>query len=289
MSPGTGQPYTLALLCPALRVARSSVYAAAAPSATAPGKRGPKPTLDDAALLERIRAVLAACPFHGEGHRKVHARLRHAGIRVSRTRVRRLMGAHHLLAVYRPQRTHGDRAHEGTIITTRPDEMWGTDATRFYTAREGWCWFFGAIDHYTDEVMGWHVAKLGDRWAALEPIRQGMRTVFGTIAPKGAVGIALRHDWGSQYTSATFVNEIKCWGFADAPAFVGEPECNGIAERFMRTLKEQCLYLHQFRDLEEARQVIGAFIERYNTEWIVERLGYRTPAQARRDALQEAA
>src|SRR5436309_922810 len=78
-------------------------------------------------------------------------------------------------------------------------------------------------------------------------------------------------------------------GFTDAPASVGEPECNGCAERFMQTLKEQCLYLHQFRDLEEARQVIGAFIERYNTEWIVERLGYRTPAQARRDALQEAA
>jgi transposase InsO family protein len=63
----------------------------------------------------------------------------------------------------------------------------------------------------------------------------------------------------------------------------------GLEERFMRTLKEQCLYLHQFRELAEARAIIGAFIERYNTEWIVERLGYRTPAQARRDALQEAA
>ena len=55
----------------------------------------------------------------------------------------------------------------------------------------------------------------------------------------------------------------------------------------MRTLKEQCLYLHQSRDGEETRRVIGAFIERYNAEWIVERLG--TAAQARRDALQEAA
>src|SRR5262249_24635712 len=99
----------------------------------------------------------------------------------------------------------------------------------------------------------------------------------------------LRHDWGSQYTANTFVNEIKWWGLPAAPAFVGEPECNGCAERFMRTLKEQCLYLHQFRDLEEAREIIGAFIARYNAEWIVERLGYRTPAQARRDALREAA
>ena len=76
----------------------------------------------------------------------------------------------------------------------------------------------------------------------------GMTTAFGSIAPKVALGVALRHDWGSQYTANTFVNEIKCWGYMNTPAFVGEPECNGCAERFMRTLKEQCLYLYQFRD-----------------------------------------
>jgi len=278
------------LICEALHAPRASVYAAAVVVAPADGgKRGPKTALTDDALVVEIRAVLAACPFHSEGHRKVHARLRAKVIRVGRKRVLRLMRAHHLLAPSRPRHERGDPAHAGTIVTLRPDEMWGTDATRFYTERDGWCWFFGAVDHYTTEVMGWHVAKIGDRWAALEPIRQGMMTSFGSIAPKVALGVALRHDWGSQYTANTFVNEIKCWGFTDTPAFVGEPECNGCAERFMRTLKEQCLYLHQFRDLEEARQVIGAFIERYNTEWIVERLGYRTPAQARRDALQEAA
>ena len=281
----------MTLICAALQAPRSSVYATgvamAAPQGR--GKRGPKTALTDDELLVEIRVVLAACPFHSEGHRKVHFRLRAKDIRVGRKRVLRVMGAHHLLVPSRPRHEHGDSAHAGTIITTRPDEMWGTDATRFYTEREGWCWFFGAVDHYTTEVMGWHVAKIGDRWAALEPIRQGMTTAFGSIAPKVALGVALRHDWGSQYTANTFVNEITCWGFTDTPAFVGEPECNGCAERFMRTLKEQGLYLHQFRDLEEAREIIGAFIARYNAEWIVERLGYRTPVQARRDALAEAA
>src|SRR4030095_15662931 len=70
---------------------------------------------------------------------------------------------------------------------------------------------------------------------ALEPIRQGLTTAFGSIAPKVALGVAVRHDWGSQYTANTFVHEIRCWGFTDTPAFVGEPECNGCAERFMRT------------------------------------------------------
>jgi putative transposase len=57
----------------------------------------------------------------------------------------------------------------------------------------------------------------------------------------------------------------------------------------MRTLKEQCLYLHQFASLDEARRIIGEFIARYNTEWLIERLGHRTPAQARTDALANAA
>lgn len=102
-------------------------------------------------------------------------------------------------------------------------------------------------------------------------------------------GVARRHDCGSQDTAHTFVNAIKCWGFTDTPAFVGEPERNGCAERFMHPLKEPCLSLHQCRDLAAARALIGAFITRYNTEWIVERLGYRTPAQTRRDALNAAA
>jgi transposase InsO family protein len=125
------------------------VYAAGkTPGPTTSEKRGPKTTLPDAALVSEMRAVLAACPFHSEGHRKVHFRLRAQGIRVGRKRVLRLMGAHHLLVPSRPRHGHGDPAHAGTIVTTRPDEMWGTDGTRFYTEREGWCWFFGAVDHY---------------------------------------------------------------------------------------------------------------------------------------------
>lgn len=51
-----------------------------------------------------------------------------------------------------------------------------------------------------------------------------------------------------------------------------------VAERFMRILKEQCLYLHRFTSLAEARTIIGEFIKRYNTQWLTERLGHQTPA-----------
>ena len=91
---------------------------------------------------------------------------------------------------------NGNPAHDGTIITDRPDVMWGTDATRFYTEQDGWCWFFGAIDHHLDEVVGWHTAKLGDRWAALEPIRQGVRHAFGRFGKEVARGLAVPREVG---------------------------------------------------------------------------------------------
>jgi transposase InsO family protein len=70
---------------------------------------------------------------------------------------------------------------------------------------------------------------------------------------------------------------------------VGEPECNGVMERWIRTLKEECLYLHDFESLEEARAIIGAFIERYNREWLIERHDHRTPVEARRQLTRQAA
>jgi putative transposase len=291
VSPSTRRRYPLTMICQTWHVARSSVYASAGPRGEAPhvGKRGPTTAVSDAELLVAIRDILRTTPFHGEGYRKIRARLAHRGVAVSGKRVLRLMREHGLLAPRRLGPPNGNPAHDGTITTDRPDVMWGTDGTRFYTEREGWCWFFGAIDHYTDELLGWHVVKRGDRWAALEPIRQGVHHAFGGFGKDIARGLRVRCDWGPQYIADAWINEVKWLGITITPSYVGEPQCNGVAERFMRTLKEQCVYLQHFESLEQARAIIAAFIERYNTQWLIERLGHRTPAQARAEATPRAA
>jgi putative transposase len=291
VSPTTGRRYPLTMIAQVWQVARSSVYAAGAgtPRPSPPGTRGPKTERSDEAVVTAIRAVLTATPFHGEGYRKVRARLAHRGVAVSGKRVLRLMRVHQLLAPRRLGPPNGDPAHAGTIITTRPNEMWGTDATRFYTEQEGWCWFFGAIDHYSDDVVGWHVAKLGDRWAALEPLRQGAREFGAGFRKDGVRGVKVRCDWGPQYIADAWINEVKWLGMTISPSYVGEPECNGVMERFIRTLKEQCLYLHRFQTLDEARTTIAGFMARYNHEWLIERHGHRSPAHVRAEALRRAA
>jgi len=89
-------------------------------------KRGPDGPCTDEQLLWSIRAVLADSPFHGEGCRKVCARLRFKGIRQSKGRVRRLMREHVLQASQRAGHPHGPNAHDGTIIPQKPNMMWGT-------------------------------------------------------------------------------------------------------------------------------------------------------------------
>ena len=125
------------------------------------GARGPTPALSDAQLLAAIRSDLARSPFQGEGHRKVHARLRILDrIRVSRTRVLRVMRTQGLLSPHRGRQGEM-QAHEGTIVTSAPDVMWGTDGVRVFTAEDGWVWTFAAVDHWNAECVGWHVCKVG--------------------------------------------------------------------------------------------------------------------------------
>lgn len=157
--------------------------------------------------------------------------------------------------------------------------MWGTDATMAWTKNDGWVWAFIAIDHFTAEAWA-SVAKRGDRFACLEPIYDAVTDRFGRVDADLARGVSLRHDWGPQYTSGHFQGAIRWLGIEDSPAFAGEPPCNGCAERFIRTLKEQCLWARLYEDVEDLRHAVVEFMRRYNEEWLIECHGHCTPREA---------
>ena len=135
------------------------------------------------------------------------------------------------------------KSHDGTIITGKVNEMWGTDMTQTITIGAGAAYVFVAVEHSNSEVVGVHASRSANRFEALEPVRQGVRRCFGAIAPGVARGLKLRHDHGSNYMSGDFQDEIECLGIEASPSFVREPEGNGVAERFIRTLKENLLWV----------------------------------------------
>jgi putative transposase len=284
-SPSTRQRYGVVMVAQEWEISRSRYYASRARSGkprSGAGKRGPRTKYSDVDLVERIRKVLSESDFVGEGHRKAWAKLRFQGVRTSKARVLRLMRENGLLAPARAQRVLGPRLHEGTITTEAPDLMWGTDLTATVTIAEGTAAVFVAVDHCNSECVGIHAAAQATRFEALEPVRQAVREYFGGYDHQVALGLKLRHDHGSQYISDHFQDEIHFLGIESSPAFVRAPEGNGVAERFIRTLKEQLLWVKNFRTIEELRLALQEFRRTYNERWLVERHGHRTPAQIRR-------
>lgn len=286
VSPATGRRYGVARVCTVWGVARSSFYvarrAAQDPASMRPkDRRGPKPAVPDGDLLAAIRADLARSPWSGEGHRKVWARLRvRDGLRVARKRVLRLMRENALLSPHRA-RPRPDEAHERSIVTDAPNLMWATDGTQIATVRDGKVWLFATVEHWNAEALGWHVAKRGTRREALQAMGMAVREQFGHLGRDAARGVKLRHDHGSCFMAEDFQTQIRAWGMMPSFAFVGEPQTNGVIERFFRTLKEQVVHGHVFETLEDVRDALRAFIARYNADWLVEKNGYLSP-QARR-------
>jgi transposase InsO family protein len=136
--------------------------------------------------------------------------------------------------------------------------MWGTDGVRIETVDDGWVWVFSAVDHCDACCVGIHAVKTGNRFAALQPIAQGL--------------------------------QVRFWGVTPSFAFVAQPQTNGVAERFNRTLKEQVIHGRIFRNLEEVRAAVVELKDRYNRHWRLEKLGFISPHEARQAAtLKEAA
>ena len=291
LSTSQDQPYGVARVCRAWEIPRSSFYDWRKRERTPidqrprPGKRGPKTELSDEQLVARIRTLLVELEedigIRGEGHRKVRARLRRGGMRVGLERVLRVMREHGLLAPTRVGRARGPQVHDGTIVTDRPDEMWGTDMTTTLTLDDGNASIFAVIDHCTGECLSLHAALRGTRFEAITSMQEAVREAFGALEVGVARGLTARHDNGSQFISRAFQNELKFLGIESSPSFVRAPEGNGVAERFFRTLKEQLLWVESFRTIDDLRAALADFRGRYNENWILARHGYMTPNQVR--------
>lgn len=280
----TGEPYPLSMVFRAVGCSSSTWYGK--PSARKPEKRGPKPRMTDDEVLVAVKEAIEESPFVSEGYIKIWVRMRRIGRRASKDRVLRIMRENGLLSPYRHEKAAVKvRKHEGTIVQGKPDLLWGTDGKKFYVEEEGWCWFFGVLDHFNSELIAWHTCKKGTRHEAMEPVREAVRRRFGSVEKGICAGtsLKLRSDHGSQYDSNDFMAEMKFLGLDMSKAYVRQPECNGCIERFHRTLEEEVFALNHFKTLEEANEAIRRFVENYNHLWLIYRLGYKSPVEYRKE------
>jgi putative transposase len=262
-------------VCRVVGVARSVAY-------YQPRKRDKVVQLDPE-LSGRIKALIEAYP--SRGIRFVWAQLRFAqGIRVTRKKIHRIMRERGWTV---KQRKAGSRPRVPTSrsIAERPNERWATDFALVHCGRDGWCAFAPVVDCCTREVLGWSIQLTARTKTAELALEEALLSRFGWVrgAPQG---LKLRHDNGLVFGSRAYRALVEDYGLTQEYIAPYTPEQNGLCERFIRTFKEECAWLHRFDDIASARRAIATFIEFYNTKRHHQALGNLTPAQyhqARKD------
>jgi putative transposase len=159
--------------------------------------------------------------------------------------------------------------------------MWAIDATQITTVQGGKVWLFGVIEHWNAETLGWHVAKRGDRYAAAQAVGMAVRNASAMSARAPPAAWPCDTTMGSAFLAEHFHNQIRFWGMTPSYAFIGEPETNGVIERFFRTLKEPIVHGRIYQTIDEVRNAVRDFVARYNTEWLIEKNGLRSPSDTR--------
>jgi len=138
---------------------------------------------------------------------------------------------------------HGPKAHHGTIITGRPDDMWGTDTTTTITLEEGQAYVFVGVYHCMFAMYGDPCLGVGESVSSHGAARGP--SLFDDYTEKVAEGMAVRYDHSPAYMADDFRDGLKFPGIELSPSFGIDPKGNGCSERFIRLLKgESALSAH---------------------------------------------
>ena len=158
------------------------------------------------------------------------------------------MRENNLLSPHRCRR-RGGNPHDGEIITHAPNLMWGTDGVRVFTVDDGWGWIFTAVEHWNAELC-----RPGMSASAATASPPCSRSPWGLPGCMARPRPARLGGWPCGWITApsicrtTSPTRIKFWGIQPSYAFVAEPQTNGVAERFNRTLKEQIIHGRIYRN-----------------------------------------
>jgi putative transposase len=221
------------------------------------------------AVDEVVLAVARCNPT--DGTRMVAALSSRAlGAAVNRKRVQRLMREHRLL---QRRRTEGRRRRPGFFRVERPDQLWHLDMTSVWVAEHGWCYLNAAIDCCTREIVGW---ALDVRCRASEAAAVIDRAAIERGVGRG--GLTLGTDNGTAFTSRAFRARLGELEITHRRGGYRDPESQAFIESWFSKLKQRCVWREEFETLDEAREKIGAYVERYHHR-PHSRLAYRTPRE----------
>jgi transposase InsO family protein len=227
--------------------------------------------------LQRLALVDSKC-----GYRRLCRELRRQGSKVNAKRVLRLMRLDNLLCVRKKRYVlTTDSDHflpvypnlAARLVVDGLNQLWVADIT-YIRLREQFLYLAVILDAHSRRVIGWQLGESLEATLAVGALEQALRE-----RPVEA-GLVHHSDRGVQYCCREYVTRLEAQGILISMSRRGNPYDNARAESFMKTLKSEEVGLRQYRDIEDARQSIGVFLEQvYNGRRLHSALDYRPPLE----------
>lgn len=240
----------------------------------------PAPADPDMELRDHIQRLALQWPQYG--YRCITAELRRQGVQANHKRVLRLMREDNLLCL-RKRRfiSTTDSRHWLTIypnlvpelMLSGINQLWVADITYIRLLRE-FVYLAVILDAYSRRCIGWALEPYLEAELAVEALRMAL------AERRVEAGLVHHSDRGVQYASSAYTELLKERGIRISMSRRGNPYDNAQAERFMRTLKYEEVYLFEYETMAEARARISHFLEEvYNQKRLHSAIGYVPPAE----------
>jgi putative transposase len=212
-------------------------------------------------LMRMIDEQFLITPYYGS--RQMARHLRRMGYCISRKRIRRLMRLMGLKAIYQSPRTSVPNPEHviypyllNGLDINRSNQVWCADIT-YIPIKRGFLYLVAIMDWYSRKVLSWRISNTMDAGFCVEALEEaithyGKPEIFNT-------------DQGRQFTSFSFTNILKDHEIKISMDGKGRWMDNVFLERVWRSLKYECVYLHNFENGREAKSLIGNWITHYNT------------------------
>jgi putative transposase len=265
-------------VCRTLAVSRSSLR---------PLPRGPKQDnrVDDV-LAIRIKGLIERFPTWG--YRRIWAWLKNReGLTVNKKAVYRIFKLKRWFVNQR-RVTPRPRVKASRSVAGSSNQRWAMDVTHIDCGRDGWGHLAAVIDCHDRQIVGWEFALRARAKEAERALEEACLARFGTLRPDGATPV-IRSDNGLIFQSRRFRAACKDYRLSQEFVTPYTPEQNGMIERWFRSLKEECVWLENFEDFEQARAAVAGWIRFYNAERPHQSLNYMSPEQFRAQQQEQVA